>query len=99
MMKTLYLQCNMGAAGDMLLAALYELLPDREAFLARLNGLGLPGVRVRKRSVCGDVTVKGAIHYLLSESPCPHIFMLCFTQKVPETLNFRDSFMSCLISD
>ena len=44
-MKTLYLQCNMGAAGDMLLAALYELLPDREAFLARLNGLGLPGVR------------------------------------------------------
>ena len=44
-MKTLYLQCNMGAAGDMLLAALYELLPDREAFLNTLNGLGLPGVR------------------------------------------------------
>lgn len=45
-MKTLYLECAMGAAGDMLLAALLELLPDREGFLAKLNGLGLPGVAV-----------------------------------------------------
>ena len=29
-MKTLYLECKMGAAGDMLTAALYELLPDQE---------------------------------------------------------------------
>lgn len=43
-MKTLYLECAMGAAGDMLLAALWELLPDREGFLQTLNGLGLPGV-------------------------------------------------------
>ncbi|MBR2288641.1 MAG: DUF111 family protein, partial [Clostridia bacterium] len=27
-MKTLYLECNMGAAGDMLTAALYELLDE-----------------------------------------------------------------------
>lgn len=45
-MKTLYLECNMGAAGDMLTAALLELHPDREDFLKRLNGLGLPGVTV-----------------------------------------------------
>ena len=45
-MKTLYLECNMGAAGDMLLAALLELHPDRESFLQRLNTLGLPGVVV-----------------------------------------------------
>ena len=36
----------MGAAGDMLLAALLELHPDREGFLTRLNRLGLPGVTV-----------------------------------------------------
>ena len=45
-MKTLFLDCGMGAAGDMLTAALLELLPDREAFLNELNGLGIPGVRV-----------------------------------------------------
>lgn len=43
-MNTLYLQCNMGAAGDMLTAALYELLPNREEFLYTLNHMGLPGV-------------------------------------------------------
>lgn len=45
-MKTLYLDCSMGAAGDMLMAALLELCPDREGFLDRMNRLGLPGVRV-----------------------------------------------------
>ena len=43
-MKTLYLECNMGAAGDMLAGALLELHPDPAGFLARLNALGLPGV-------------------------------------------------------
>ena len=41
-MKTLYIECAMGAAGDMLAAALLELLPDRAAFLAKMNGLGIP---------------------------------------------------------
>ncbi len=39
-MRTLYLECAMGAAGDMLTAALYELLPDKAAFLEKLNNLG-----------------------------------------------------------
>ena len=45
-MKTLYLECRMGAAGDMLMAALYELLSEeqKKAFLDTMNGLGLPGV-------------------------------------------------------
>lgn len=43
-MKTLYLECNMGAAGDMLTAALLELHPDPQGFVERMNRLGLPGV-------------------------------------------------------
>ena len=54
-MKTLYIECAMGAAGDMLAAALLELLPDRAAFLAKMNGLGIPGVTVsaEKGVKCG----------------------------------------------
>lgn len=43
-MKTLYLECHMGAAGDMLLSALYELLEDKTHFLHTMNSMGLPGV-------------------------------------------------------
>ena len=43
-MKTLYIECNMGAAGDMLSAALLELIEDKETMLTRLNSLGIPGV-------------------------------------------------------
>ena len=54
-MRTLYIDCGMGAAGDMLTAALLELLPDREGFLRRLEGLGIPGVIVsaEKSVKCG----------------------------------------------
>ena len=54
-MKTLYIECAMGAAGDMLAAALLELLPDREEFLKKINGLGIPSVTVsaEKSVKCG----------------------------------------------
>ena len=45
-MKTLYLECGMGAAGDMLTAALLELTGDRQAFVDKMNSIGLPGVEV-----------------------------------------------------
>ncbi|WP_293009372.1 nickel insertion protein, partial [Oscillibacter sp. UBA6647] len=53
-MKTLYLECKMGAAGDMLMAALYELLPDQASFMETMNHL-IPGVRVtaRRAITCG----------------------------------------------
>lgn len=54
-MKTLYIDCGMGAAGDMLAAALLELLPDKAGFLQKLNRLGIPSVAfAAERSVkCG----------------------------------------------
>jgi len=45
-MKTLYLECNMGAAGDMLMAALLELHDNPKDFLNRLNSIGIPDVTV-----------------------------------------------------
>ena len=59
MMKTLYLDCGMGAAGDMLAAALYELLDDedRSQFIDKINSIGIPKVEFcAKKSVkCGIV--------------------------------------------
>ena len=39
-MKTLYLECNMGAAGDMLTAALLELHPDHTGQAQAVHALG-----------------------------------------------------------
>lgn len=43
-MRTLYIDCGMGAAGDMLTAALLELLQDKDEFVRELNALDIPGV-------------------------------------------------------
>lgn len=54
-MKTLYLECNMGAAGDMLTAALSELLPDPDGFVAAMNAAGIPEMRMSRgeKTSCG----------------------------------------------
>ena len=75
-MKTLYLDLGMGAAGDMLTAALLELMPDKEAALEQLNHLGLPHTQfsMERTSKCGisgthiHVTVLGR-----EEQPCPEV--------------------------
>ena len=40
----LFLECTMGASGDMLMGALYELLPDKFAFREKMDRLRLPDV-------------------------------------------------------
>ena len=72
-MRTLYLDCGMGAAGDMLTAALLELLPDRAGFVEELNGLGIPGVKFSPETCekCGilGTHMKVTIH---GEEECGH---------------------------
>lgn len=46
-MKTLYIECNMGASGDMLMGALLEIYGDRQKFTDIMNGLGIEGVKIK----------------------------------------------------
>lgn len=75
-MKTLYLDCSMGAAGDMLTAALLELLPDQEEFLSQLNALGIPGVTIEKEkmSKCGigGTHIRVKVHGVEEEDDSRH---------------------------
>ncbi|MHC1700874.1 MAG: LarC family nickel insertion protein [Humidesulfovibrio sp.] len=70
-MKTLYLECALGVSGDMLLAALSDLLEDGPGLLAEaVAALGLPGVSVRfsEQMVQGIRTRRVEV---LEESPQP----------------------------
>lgn len=68
-MKTLYIQCNMGCAGDMLMSALSKLLPNKDEFFQKLNKIGLKDVIYESKAVerCGitgtltDVKINGEI--------------------------------------
>ena len=52
-MKTIYFDLGMGAAGDMLTAALLELLEDKdqEAFLEELSGVGIPETVITREKI------------------------------------------------
>ena len=57
-MKTLYIDCSMGAAGDMLTAALAEAAGDIKEIEKELNSIGIPGVefvigKTKKMGVTG----------------------------------------------
>ncbi|NLL63211.1 MAG: LarC family nickel insertion protein [Ruminococcaceae bacterium] len=47
-MKTLYIDAKMGAAGDMLTAALLGLIENQDAFIEKMNHIGIPGVTIEK---------------------------------------------------
>lgn len=56
-MNRLYLECNMGVAGDMIAGALFELLSEKqqEEFLKLVNNMGLEEVEVKAETIakCG----------------------------------------------
>lgn len=56
-MKGLYIDCSMGVAGDMLMSALVELLPDPGVFLDKMNSLNLPKLsyELERKETCGIV--------------------------------------------
>lgn len=59
-MKTLYIECNMGVAGDMLGAALLEVYGDRDGFLRMVNEAGIEGISVSAYDCirCGIIGTK-----------------------------------------
>ncbi|MBR6472428.1 MAG: nickel pincer cofactor biosynthesis protein LarC [Firmicutes bacterium] len=74
-MKTLYLDCSMGAAGDMLTAALLELFEDKDNTLAKLNALAIPGVEYRYEKISRQGIAGTLMHVRVNgeeEDECEH---------------------------
>lgn len=73
-MKKIYLDCSMGAAGDMLCAALYELCDNKENVLERLNKLGIPEVvfAAEKAAKNGITGTHFAVEYRGTEEGVGH---------------------------
>ena len=67
-MRKIFIDCSMGAAGDMLTAALLELIDNPDDYINKLNALGIPGVQyIKEKSekcgICGThISVKVHCH-------------------------------------
>lgn len=70
-MKVLYLDCSMGAAGDMMASALAHLLTQPDDIVDKINKLGIPGAKVtmeasEKSGISGmhmQVSIDGQIEH------------------------------------
>lgn len=69
-MKTLFLDASAGAAGDMLMGAVYGLCADQSAFLDAMNALPLPGIAVRPEPLENGVHMSVTFHGHGEESYC-----------------------------
>lgn len=71
-MKTLYLECNMGASGDMIMAALLDLYEKPQEFIDFMNGLGIPGAQLTLEEVQKNGVRGSSVHVLIhgAEEQC-----------------------------
>ncbi len=100
-MRLLYIDCSMGAAGDMLTGALAELFPDVDRIISELNSLGVPGVCYERESSvkCGingtyiRVRVNGVEEdeNLHSEGSSHHHSSLADIEGIVSHLNLKES--------
>ena len=95
-MKILYLECNMGIAGDMLMSALFELFDDKEEIIDEINRIGLPDtvISFNNRETCGingthaEVVVNGVTEGE-AHSTCTHR-KLADVKGIINSLNISD---------
>jgi uncharacterized protein (TIGR00299 family) protein len=80
-MKTLYFECKMGAAGDMLMAALYEICDQKDIFLQTMNeafsgyGIQIFPEEAKKCGISGThmrVTINGEEELVSSDAAAHH---------------------------
>lgn len=65
-MKIIYLECNTGAAGDMLMAALLELYEHPEQYIDQMNRLGIPDVKLEFRQINKNGIQGGSVKVLVN---------------------------------
>ena len=95
-MKILYLECNMGIAGDMLMSALFELFDNKEEIIDEINRIGLPDtvISFNNRETCGingthaEVVVNGVTEGE-AHSTCTHR-KLADVKGIINSLNISD---------
>lgn len=99
-MKTLFLECNMGAAGDMLMAALWELTEDKETALECIRSIGLPHTSISfdNTVTCGISCTKAHVVIAGEEeeqnhthNASHHHFTLSDVYEIIDSLNISDN--------
>lgn len=66
-MKTLFLDCTMGAAGDMIMSSLADALGAGPEIASRINSLGIPGVRVSYEEQVSYGITGGHMHVFIGD--------------------------------